>query len=186
MELEELAKEFLEEFFRLGRYTQSREISHSMRGEAFLLMYLWKKKDGASPGELGKVMKTSTARIAAALNNMERKELVVRKADKKDRRKTCVELTEKGKIQAQKWHNMPLLKVSQLMERLGEEDAKQMVHILKRINEIMPQMESSVCADTISKEEKNMETSDGRFEYENRKSSNSSDSSNISEHIRTL
>ena len=133
-------------------------------------MYLWKKKDGASPGELGKVMKTSTARIAAALNNMERKELVVRKADKKDRRKICVELTEKGKIQAQKWHNMPLLKVSQLMERLGEEDAKQMVHILKRINEIMPQMESS----------------DGRFEYENRKSSNSSDSSNISEHIWTL
>ena len=32
---EELAKEFLEEFYRLGRLAQSKTISHSMKGEAF-------------------------------------------------------------------------------------------------------------------------------------------------------
>ena len=36
--------------------------------------------------------------------------------------------------------------VTRLMESLGEEDAKNMLHIMKRINEIMPQME---CSDQI-------------------------------------
>lgn len=31
---EELAKEFLEEFYRLGRMAQSRTISHSMKGRS--------------------------------------------------------------------------------------------------------------------------------------------------------
>ena len=149
--LDELAQEFLKEFFRLGRYHRSREISSSMKGEAFLLMYLWKKQDTATPGELGKVMKTSSARIAAALNNLERKGQVVRKTDMKDRRKTMVELTPEGAEQAKQWQKMPLCMVTRLMEQLGEEDAKQMLHILKRINEIMPQID---CCDSVNEGEK--------------------------------
>lgn len=141
MELEKMAEEFLKEFFRLGRYHHSREISHSMKGEAFLLMYLWKKQDSATAGELGKAMKTSSARIAAALNNLERKGQIVRKTDEKDRRKTLVELTVQGEAQARQWQQIPLRMIVQLMEQLGEEDACRMLHILKRINEIMPQIE---------------------------------------------
>ena len=151
MDFEELVSEFLEEFFRLGRYHRSREISSSMKGEAFLLMYLWKKQDTATPGELGKVMKTSSARIAAALNNLERKGQVVRKTDVKDRRKTMVGLTPEGAEQAKQWQKMPLCMVTRLMEQLGEEDAKQMLHILKRINEIMPQID---CCDSVNEGEK--------------------------------
>ena len=40
---EELAKKFLEEFYRLGRLAQSKTISHSMKGEAFMLLYLLQK-----------------------------------------------------------------------------------------------------------------------------------------------
>ena len=134
MEFEELAREFLEEFFRLGRYHHSREISSSMKGEAFLLMYLWKKQDAATPGELGKAMKTSSARVAAALNNLER-----------------IELTAKGEEQARQWQQIPMRMISRLMEQLGEEDAKQMLHILKRINEIMPQID---CCDRLNEGEK--------------------------------
>lgn len=151
MEFEELAREFLEEFFRLGRYHHSREISSSMKGEAFLLMYLWKKQDAATPGELGKAMKTSSARVAAALNNLERKEMIVRKAEEKDRRKIRVELTAKGEEQARQWQQIPMRMISRLMEQLGEEDAKQMLHILKRINEIMPQID---CCDRLNEGEK--------------------------------
>lgn len=149
MEYEDLAKEFVEEFFRLGRYTQSRKVSSSMRGESFLLMYLWRKKDSASPGELGKAMKASTARVAAALNSLERKELVVRKADEKDKRKIRVELTQKGEEQAKQWQQVPIHVICQLMEKLGEEEAQQMLHILKHINEIMPQMECGGCKEKI-------------------------------------
>ena len=151
MDFEELACEFLEEFFRLGRYHRSREISSSMKGEAFLLMYLWKKQDAATPGELGKAMKTSSARVAAALNNLERKGMIVRKSEEKDRRKIRVELTEKGEEQARQWQQIPMRMTSQLMEQLGEEDAKQMLHILKRINEIMPQID---CCDSVNEGEK--------------------------------
>ena len=117
----------------------------------FLLMYLWKKQDTATPGELGKAMKTSSARVAAALNNLERKGMIVRKAEEKDRRKIRVELTGKGEEQAKQWQKMPLCMVTRLMEQMGEEDAKQMLHILKRINEIMPQID---CCDSVNEGEK--------------------------------
>ena len=138
---EELAKEFLEEFYRLGRLTQSRTISHSMKGEAFMLLYLLQKGEGATPGELGRALKSSTARVAAALNSLERKGQVTRTTDAKDRRKVLVELTEEGKRKAEECKRVPEHMVTRLMEQLGEEDAKNMLHILKRINEIMPQME---------------------------------------------
>lgn len=138
---EELAKEFLEEFYHLGRMTQSRTISHSMKGEAFMLLYLLQKGEGATPGELGRALKSSTARVAAALNSLERKNQVTRKTDQKDRRKVLVELTEEGRKKAEECRRVPEHMVTRLMERLGEEDAQSMLHIMKRINEIMPQME---------------------------------------------
>ena len=96
-------------------------------------------------------MKTSSARVAAALNNLERKGMIARKAEEKDRRKIRVELTGKGEEQAKQWQKMPLCMVTRLMEQLGEEDAKQMLHILKRINEIMPQID---CCDSVNEGEK--------------------------------
>ena len=62
---EELAKEFLEEFYRLGRMAQSRTISHSMKGEAFMLLYLLQKGEGATPGELGRALKSGTEQPGA-------------------------------------------------------------------------------------------------------------------------
>lgn len=138
---EDLAKEFLEEFYRLGRLTQSKKISHSMKGEAFMLLYLLQKGEGATPGELGRALKSSTARVAAALNSLERKGQVTRTTDEKDRRKVLVELTKEGRKKAEECRRVPEQMVSRVMEQLGEEDARNMLHILKRINEIMPQME---------------------------------------------
>lgn len=142
---EDLAKEFLTEFYRLGRLTQSKTISHSMKGEAFLLVYLLQKGEGASPGELGKALKSSTARVAAALNSLERKKLVIRKTNEEDRRKVLVELTEEGRKKAEECRQVPEHMVAYLMEQLGKEDAIHMLHIIKRIIEIMPQMECSIC-----------------------------------------
>lgn len=138
---EDLAKEFLEEFYRLGRLTQSKMISHSMKGEAFMLLYLLQKGEGATPGELGRALKSSTARVAAALNSLERKGQVTRTTDEKDRRKVLVELTEEGRKKAEECRRVPEQMVSRVMKQLGEEDARNMLHILKRINEIMPQMD---------------------------------------------
>lgn len=155
MKSEETAREFLDEFYRLGRYHPSRRIGTSMRGEAFLLMYLSKTPRSVTPGELGKVMKTSSARVAAALNNLERKNMIVRKTDEKDRRKTRVELTDEGTEQAKQWQELPFRMACQLMEQLGEKDAQQLLHILKRINEIMPQIDCGEFPETDSEGGKN-------------------------------
>lgn len=106
-----------------------------------MLLYLLQKGEGATPGELGRALKSSTARVAAALNSLERKNQVTRKTDKKDRRKVLVELTEEGRKKAEECRRVPEHMMTRLMERLGEEDAQSMLHIMKRINEIMPQME---------------------------------------------
>lgn len=144
MNMEELAIQFLEEFYRLGRYAQSQTIGHSMKGEAFLLLYLLQKNEKCSPGELSRVMKISSARVAAALNNLERKEMIVRLTDDRDKRKVFVELTEEGKKQAKKCRQIPQGMVERLMEQLGEEDSRQMLRILRRINGIMPQMQCCI------------------------------------------
>ena len=104
MDFEELASEFLEDFFRLGRYHRSREISSSMKGEAFLLMYLWQQTGHCDTGGTGKSNgRLSSARVAAALNKSgtQGDAILFEKAEEKDRRKIRVELTGKGEEQAE-------------------------------------------------------------------------------------
>ena len=66
------------------------------QGEMRLLGCLNAGADGRTAGELSTLLDLSTARIAAMLNNLERKGAITRARDTADRRRVVVSLTEQG------------------------------------------------------------------------------------------
>ena len=67
------------------------------QGEMRLLGCLNAGADGRTAGELSTLLDLSTARIAAMLNNLERKGAITRARDTADRRRVVVRLTEQGR-----------------------------------------------------------------------------------------
>lgn len=69
----------------------------SFKGLILILNLLELKNDSLSAGEIASLLKVSTARVAVAINTLEKKGLVKREKSKEDARKTIIKLTEKGK-----------------------------------------------------------------------------------------
>ncbi len=141
MDYHALALEFMEKMYLLRQAKPHRQMSKSMHGECFVLQYIAHQEEAVVPGELREIMGISSARIAAALNNLERKGLVTRDIDSRDRRRVLVSLTPQGKETA-KIHNRKLYeKTVEMLRLLGEEDARAYVRITGRLAELVAHME---------------------------------------------
>lgn len=81
---------------------------------------------------LAQSAEVSTARMTAILNMVEKKGYVIREADPKDRRKTYVMLTDKGKAFVDELDNKRLDFVTKYLKFLGEEDAAHLIRILEK------------------------------------------------------
>lgn len=133
MDYHELALEFMEKMYLLRQAKPHRQMSKSMHGECFVLQYIAERQGCVVPGEIRDIMGISSARIAAALKNLERKGLVCRDIDPSDRRRVLVSLTPKGEETA-KTHNRKLYdKTVEMLQLLGEEDAVAYVRITGRL-----------------------------------------------------
>ncbi|MDP3448338.1 MAG: helix-turn-helix domain-containing protein, partial [Eubacteriales bacterium] len=97
MDFTELAREYMEVLFKMRKRKNDKKINDSMHGEQFVLTYVSKHGGSVIPSEISNEMGISTARIAAALNNLENKGLVTRRIDERDRRRILVELTAAGR-----------------------------------------------------------------------------------------
>lgn len=129
MDYRELAAEFFKDLHSLKKARPQRHISESLRGETFALQYIAYHDGPVLPGEISGEMGISSARIAAALNNLEKKGLVTRRIDPDDRRRILVELTELGKEQARKHTEEILDNITQMLSVLSEQDAREYVRI---------------------------------------------------------
>ncbi len=137
MDSHALARELLALMFSLNKSRPQRRINEGMRGENFVMHYIIFHDGPVQPSEISNFMNISTARAAAALNNLERKGLITRRIDLNDRRRILVELTEQGRDFAKGQQEHMLSHAMQLLERLGEPDATEAVRILGRVTEIM-------------------------------------------------
>ncbi len=139
MDYEKLAEQFLEKShqFQKGNHPQ-KKIDGIMRGETFVIIYIAQAGRSVLPSEISSEMDISTARIAAALNNLEKKGLITRQIDVSDRRKILVDLTPAGKALADKHKQMALKATTRMLELLGEQDAKEIVRIMGRLTELIP------------------------------------------------
>lgn len=110
------------------------------QGEMRLLGCLNAGADGRTAGELSTLLDLSTARIAAMLNNLERKGAITRARDTADRRRVVVRLTEQGRNEVQTSFNEAVACLSEVYRRMGEADTRELLRLSDRAGEIAQQI----------------------------------------------
>lgn len=130
-----LAKELMESLQKMRNKAPQRNFSNVMGGELFILKYLNDERIQVLPGDISNKMNISSARVAAALNSLEKKEFVTRQIDPNDRRKILVAITDKGKEFSLSIEKNILNEVQETLENIGEEDANELVRIVKKMSD---------------------------------------------------
>lgn len=138
MDYAKLAAEFLEWMHLLRKLRPQKNFGEAIQGEAFILQYLANHDADVLPGEIGKEMNVSSARIAQALNSIEKKGLITRAIDKRDRRQIRVQLTAAGRSAADEHLQEVIGHTTRMLQSLGEEDAKEYVRITAKLVQLMP------------------------------------------------
>ena len=143
MDYSELASEFLNKMYSLHKARLNKPINEAVQGEGFVLHYIARQDGSVLPGEIGHKMGVSTARVAMALNSLEKKGLITRQIDLTDRRKILVNITQAGKILAEKNHRIAVEATTKMLSLLGERDAVEYVRITVKIAELFPDIKES-------------------------------------------
>jgi DNA-binding MarR family transcriptional regulator len=89
------------------------------------------------PGEISHEMNVSTARIATALNSLEKKGFISRQIDTNNRRNILVGITQAGKESAEEHRKKALKNLAEMLALLGEHDAKEHVRITKKLAKLL-------------------------------------------------
>lgn len=118
------------------------------QGEMRLLGCLNAGADGHTAGELSTLLDLSTARIAAMLNNLERKGAITRARDTADRRRVVVRLTEQGRNEVQTSFNEAVACLSEVYRRMGEADTRELLRLSDRAGAIAQQIYEEQKEDT--------------------------------------
>jgi DNA-binding MarR family transcriptional regulator len=114
-----------------GEYLSGHHISH---GRFMVLMLLQRPCDEpCTPASLAGESRVSRATMTGLIDTLEKDGLVVRKADKNDRRTVHVNLTPGGKSFINKIAPGYFRRVSSILEPLKETERKQLVRLLQKI-----------------------------------------------------
>jgi DNA-binding MarR family transcriptional regulator len=143
MDYSTLADMLLKKTMVLLRSHSHKKIGEFAEGEMFILKHLSFKKEKALPSDLSAAMNTSSSRIAAILNSLERKGLISREIDETDRRRILVGLTPAGQQLLQEKQKMLHDNMECLLRRLGEHDAAEVLRLLDRFIEIYGEMNAT-------------------------------------------
>ena len=108
---------------------------HGESGVLQILLENEKNKKPLSSGDICAKMQLSSGRTALTLKSLELKRLIVRRADEKDKRRTSVKLTEKGKVLAESTAKEVSAAVNKIVEKLGEKQAAEFIGMLATISE---------------------------------------------------
>ena len=132
-----LAQELLHALDTAGPRPPHEDISQTQRGEMAVLRLLAEENRQLLAGEISRGLGMTTSRIAAVLNSLEKKDMITRCADPADRRRVVVALTGRGEDFCRARRREAERDFTHLLERLGEDDARQFVHLLVRVFAIL-------------------------------------------------
>jgi MarR family transcriptional regulator, organic hydroperoxide resistance regulator len=147
-----MADELLKKMTVLIRSHSHKKIGEFVEGEMFILKHLTFVTEKALPNELAAAMNTSSSRIAAILNSLERKGWITREIDEADRRRILVALTASGKQFVLEKQHMIHDIMENVLQRLGENDTHEVLRILDRFlsiySDMMPEKKACCLKDT--------------------------------------
>ncbi len=108
-------------------------LGEGYKGMCVIMKIVRESKTPVVAGTLAKEMRVSTARIAYALKNLEKKGYVRRIGDKADARKVVIELTEKGESALEEHEKKVTAMIEPILTRVSEEELSQMFFTLKKM-----------------------------------------------------
>ena len=133
-----MAQELFAAMERGTRHLHHLEANASMRGEMAVMRLLEEEQSALTAGDISRLLEMTTSRIAAVLGALEKKGLIVRRADQADRRRVLVTLTESGTALCRMKREHLLRRMERFLSRLGEEDAAHFVRLMKRAQALIP------------------------------------------------
>lgn len=133
-----MAQELFTAMERGTRHLHHLEANASMRGEMAVMRLLEQEQSALTAGDISRLLEMTTSRIAAVLGALEKKGLIVRRADQADRRRVLVTLTDGGRALCQMKRERLLRRMARFLSGLGEEDAAHFVRLMKRAQELIP------------------------------------------------
>ena len=139
MDYTELARQFLHNLYEFRSRGHQKRIDNTMHGEAFAMSYILSQGNTVLPSEISSAMSISSARVAAMLNNLEKKGLVTRRIDESDRRRILVSLTPEGIESVENRSSKVVGSTAKILESLGAHDAQELVRIVGRLADLTPQ-----------------------------------------------
>jgi DNA-binding MarR family transcriptional regulator len=132
---------------RFDRYTS---------GESFLLRLLSTSDESVHPSDLKKRSCISSARVATTVGSLEKKGLVVREVDHKDRRRVLITITDEGRKRAQREMEEIDADLQATFHELGKNDTEDLTRILERLFEILTSIQ--VASDENVKDEESKDS----------------------------
>lgn len=109
--------------------------SNISQGESGVLLYLL-NNDSVSQSELSEKLNITMPRVAAIINTLRDKMLVIKKTDLNDKRKTIITITEKGKKDILQKRKRAIIFIESIIKELTDEEIMQYISINKKIEEI--------------------------------------------------
>lgn len=139
-------RRFFDALFRLRKHThrKSDELRQLHTGEYAALKTIYRLREfegedsiGVKTSDIGKCLFMKKPATSKMLNNLEDKGYINRFSNKKDRRVTYVDLTEKGVELLEKHHEQMIDYTNQIIEKMGEEDVEELIRLLNKLSDVI-------------------------------------------------
>lgn len=137
MQTDEQIMQIFRDLRDIYQTAKRKKAANVTQGEKQVLHYLRQIGGQAQPGEISRAMNISTARVAAILGSLARKEQIIREPLGTDRRCVQVRLTEAGNARLDALYDRMSEMMTYILQSLGPEDARDFCRILHRLPGIM-------------------------------------------------
>lgn len=135
MDYEKLAGELVEVRLLAPRLDLENELQKLIRGSGQVLNYLYEREDLTTfPSAMAVELNQSSSRIAVVLRDLEKEQLIVRLHSKRDCRKFEISLSNRGRKKTEEIRKEVISSTAELLERLGDEDAKEYVRLQRKLS----------------------------------------------------
>lgn len=107
-------------------------LNDGYRGMYVILKILIENGGKYGSGDLAKEMGVSTARVATAINSLEKKGYVCRQSDENDARKVTILITEQGIDAIEQRKKSIETMIAPMLDNLSDEESNELFELLKK------------------------------------------------------
>ncbi|MCD8040262.1 MAG: winged helix DNA-binding protein [Clostridia bacterium] len=135
MDRQELTEEYYKALGNIKLRRVSDVLNDNLRGTYVILRAIKRSEKDVAAGDIAKQLGISTARVAVALNMLDQKGYIKKERSHHDARKTNVHITEEGLKILSAWENKIYSELGLLLDRLTQEEAVELLKIIKKLSE---------------------------------------------------